>query len=54
MLATGLATDGLQQLFGLPGAPAQALRNWGMSGFDRLGPVKDWVTRRAMGARSGL
>ena len=54
VLATGLATDGLQQLFGLPGAPAQALRNWGMSGFDRLGPVKDWVTRRAMGARSGL
>ena len=54
VLATGLATDGLQQLFALPGAPAQALRNWGMSGFDRLGPLKDWVTRRAMGARSGL
>lgn len=54
VLATGLATDGLQQLFALPGAPAQALRNWGMSGFDRLGPLKDWVTRRAMGARPGL
>ncbi len=54
VLATGLATDGLQQLFALPGAPAQALRNWGMSGFDRLGPAKGWVTRRAMGTRSGL
>ena len=54
VLATGLATDGLQQLFALPGAPAQALRNWGMSGFDRLGPLKDWVTRRAMGVRPGV
>ncbi len=54
MLATSLATDGLQQLFSLAGGPAQALRNWGMSGFDRSGPLKDWVARRAMGARSGL
>ena len=54
VLATSLATDGLQQLFSLAGGPAQALRNWGMSGFDRSGPLKDWVARRAMGARSGL
>jgi len=54
VLATSLATDGLQQLFSLAGAPAQTLRNWGMSGFDRSGPLKDWVARRAMGARSGL
>ena len=54
VLATGLATDGLQQLFAWPGTPAQALRNWGMRGFDRLGPLKDWVTRRAMGTRSIL
>jgi len=50
VLSTSLATDGLQQLFSLAGSPAQALRNWGMSGFDRSGPLKDWVARRAMGA----
>ena len=49
VLATSLATDGLQQLFSLTGAPAQALRNWGMSGFDMSGPLKGWVARRAMG-----
>lgn len=45
----GLATDGLQQLFSLPGAPWQALRNWGLSGFDASGPVKSWLARQAMG-----
>jgi 2-polyprenyl-6-methoxyphenol hydroxylase-like FAD-dependent oxidoreductase len=50
VLSTGLATDSLQQLFSLAGNPAQTLRNWGMSGFDRSGPLKDWVARRAMGA----
>ena len=47
----GLATDGLQQLFSLPGHPWQALRNWGLSGFDASGPLKSWLARRAMGAR---
>ncbi len=51
VLSTGVATDSLQQLFSLTGSPAQALRNWGMSGFDRSGPLKQWVARRAMGAR---
>ena len=54
VLSTSLATDGLQQLFSLAGSPAQALRNWGMSGFDRSGPLKDWVARRAMGAASKI
>jgi 2-polyprenyl-6-methoxyphenol hydroxylase-like FAD-dependent oxidoreductase len=49
VLSTSLATDSLQQLFALAGSPAQALRNWGMSGFDRSGPLKAWVARRAMG-----
>jgi 2-polyprenyl-6-methoxyphenol hydroxylase-like FAD-dependent oxidoreductase len=44
-----LATDGLQQLFSRAGGPWQALRNWGMNGFDHSGPLKAWVTRRAMG-----
>jgi len=45
----GLATDGLQQLFSLPGTPWQTLRNWGLSGFDAAGPVKSWLARQAMG-----
>ncbi|MES2187897.1 MAG: FAD-dependent monooxygenase [Pseudomonadota bacterium] len=47
----GLATDGLQQVFSLPGRPWQALRNWGLRGFDASGPVKAWVARQAMGIR---
>lgn len=45
----GLATDGLQLLFSRAGGPWPALRNWGMTGFDRSGPLKAWVARRAMG-----
>lgn len=52
VLATGLATDGLQRLFALAGGPWQTLRNWGMSGFDQAGPIKQWVARRAMGQAS--
>ena len=47
--AMGLVTDGLQRLFAQPGPIWQNLRNWGMSGFDRSGPLKHWVTQRAMG-----
>ena len=48
ILPMGLTTDGLQQLFGRSEAPLQLLRNWGMSGFERSGPLKDWIARRAM------
>lgn len=48
--AMSLATDGLQQLFSGPGQALAALRNWGMNGFDRSGPIKSWLVRRAMGA----
>jgi 2-polyprenyl-6-methoxyphenol hydroxylase-like FAD-dependent oxidoreductase len=47
----GLATDGLQQLFAQSDGPWGMLRNWGMRGFDRSGPVKRWVARQAMGLR---
>jgi 2-polyprenyl-6-methoxyphenol hydroxylase-like FAD-dependent oxidoreductase len=47
--AMGLVTDGLQRLFAQPGPVWQNLRNWGMRGFDRSGPLKHWVTQRAMG-----
>ena len=48
--AMGLVTDGLQRLFAQPGPVWQQLRNWGMRGFDRSGPLKHWMTQRAMGA----
>jgi 2-polyprenyl-6-methoxyphenol hydroxylase-like FAD-dependent oxidoreductase len=47
--AMGLVTDGLQRLFAQPGPVWQNLRNWGMRGFDRSGPLKHWMTQRAMG-----
>ena len=47
--AMGLVTDGLQQLFAQSGGPWPLLRNWGMTGVDRSGPVKDWLARQAMG-----
>jgi 2-polyprenyl-6-methoxyphenol hydroxylase-like FAD-dependent oxidoreductase len=47
--AMGATMDGLQQLFWQSGAPWQAARNWGMNGFDRSGPLKQWVARQAMG-----
>ena len=51
LVAMGLATDGLQQLFARQEAPWQALRNWGMKGFERSGLLKDFVARQAMGMR---
>ncbi len=49
VLAMGAATDGLQQLFAQQAEPWTLLRNWGMTGFDRSGPLKNWVARQAMG-----
>ena len=49
VLAMGAATDGLQRLFAQQAEPWTLLRNWGMTGFDRSGPLKQWVARRAMG-----
>ncbi len=43
------ATDGLQRLFSQSGDVLQRLRNAGMNGFERSGPLKNWVTRQAMG-----
>lgn len=41
--------DGLQQLFAQNSASWQAVRNWGMNGFERSGMIKQWVARQAMG-----
>ncbi|MDR0216339.1 MAG: FAD-dependent monooxygenase [Comamonas sp.] len=45
----GMAMDGLQQLFARPEVPVQMLRNWGMKGFERSGPLKSWMAKQAMG-----
>ena len=45
----GNTTDGLQLLFGRQGAGWKSLRQWGMDGFDRSGPLKRWAARQAMG-----
>lgn len=50
--AMSLVTDGLQRLFAQPGPVWQNLRNWGMRGFDRSGPLKSWMTQHAMGQRT--
>ena len=47
--AMGLVTDGLQRLFAQPGPVWQNLRNWGMQGVARSGPLKAWLTRQATG-----
>lgn len=47
--ALRVATDGLFQLFAQTPAPVRSLRNWGMQLFNHSGPLKQWVTRRAMG-----
>jgi 2-polyprenyl-6-methoxyphenol hydroxylase-like FAD-dependent oxidoreductase len=48
MQATWLACDGLQRLFSHPNASVQSVRNWGLSAFDRCGPVKHWTLKHAM------
>lgn len=47
--ALGWVTDGLFDLFAQTDGRIQTLRNWGMTGFDRFAPVKNWLTRQAMG-----
>jgi 2-polyprenyl-6-methoxyphenol hydroxylase-like FAD-dependent oxidoreductase len=54
VLAMGWTTDGLQQLFAQPAEPWSWVRNWGMRGFDRSGPLKHWVVRQAMGRARNL
>ncbi len=47
--AMGAITDGLHGLFAQDDARLQLLRNWGMNAFAASGPLKNWVTRQAMG-----
>lgn len=47
--AMGWVTDGLFGLFAHGDTRVQALRNWGMKGFERSGALKHWVARQAAG-----
>ena len=42
-------TDGLFGLFNQSDNRVQTLRNWGLSGVDRLVPLKHWLAHKAMG-----
>lgn len=50
VLTMGLTSEALQQLFARPAETWVRARNWGLSGFDRSGPIKHWAARVAMGA----
>jgi 2-polyprenyl-6-methoxyphenol hydroxylase-like FAD-dependent oxidoreductase len=47
----GGSGDVLQQLFGQQHPAWQAIRKVGMLGFERSGPLKQWITSRAMGTK---
>jgi 2-polyprenyl-6-methoxyphenol hydroxylase-like FAD-dependent oxidoreductase len=49
VLAMGWVTDGLFGLFAHTDSRVQALRNWGMKGFERSSALKHWVARQASG-----
>ena len=52
VLAMGFVTNGLQMLFAQPDLPLQKLRNWGMSTFNQLSPLKKWMAAQAMKSSS--
>ena len=47
--AMGAVTEGLYSLFAHSDSRLQALRRWGLQGFDRSGALKRWVVRQAAG-----
>lgn len=47
--AIGAVTDGLHGLFAQTDARWQVLRDWGMKGVGRSGPLKSWLVRQATG-----
>jgi 2-polyprenyl-6-methoxyphenol hydroxylase-like FAD-dependent oxidoreductase len=49
VLAMTTVTEGLHGLFAHTDTRWQALRNWGMQGVARSGPLKTWLTRQATG-----
>ena len=48
--AMSAVTDGLYGLFAHTDSRLLALRRWGIKGFDRSTPIKQWVMRQAAGS----
>lgn len=48
------ATDGLTRLYGIPGRTASAIRRFGMSAVQRIGPLKDRFMAEARGESGDL
>jgi 2-octaprenyl-6-methoxyphenol hydroxylase len=53
-LMVAAATDGLTRLFGIPGRAASAVRRFGMSAVDRIGPLKSMLMAEARGESGDL
>jgi 2-octaprenyl-6-methoxyphenol hydroxylase len=53
-LMTAAATDTLARLFGVPGRAASAVRRFGISAVDRIGPLKDRFMAEARGESGAL
>jgi 2-octaprenyl-6-methoxyphenol hydroxylase len=48
------ATDGLTRLYGIPGRTASAIRRFGMSAVQRMGPLKNSLMAQARGESGDL
>ncbi|MFC7536214.1 FAD-dependent monooxygenase [Sphingomonas sp. GCM10030256] len=53
-LMVAASTDGLTRLYGLPGRAASAVRRFGMSMIDRVGPLKARLNAEARGTSGDL
>jgi 2-octaprenyl-6-methoxyphenol hydroxylase len=53
-LMVAMATDGLTRLYGVPGKAASAVRRFGMSVINRVGPAKDRLMAEARGTSGDL
>jgi 2-octaprenyl-6-methoxyphenol hydroxylase len=53
-LMVAISTDGLTRIYGVPGRAASALRRFGMSLVDRLGPLKARLNAEARGTSGDL
>jgi 2-octaprenyl-6-methoxyphenol hydroxylase len=53
-LMVAVATDSLTRLYGVPGRAASAIRRFGMSTVERIGPLKDRLMAEARGESGDL
>ena len=53
-LMVAMATDSLTRIYGVPGRTASAVRRFGMSLIDRIGPVKNRLMAEARGTSGDL